>query len=108
MAVPQSTPPRKYEEFARQYPDVLCTYERLGALTHSAGPLDARTRELVKLALAIGAGLESATHAHTRLALENGASADDVRHVALLATTTLGFPAMMRARVWVDDVLEDA
>ncbi len=86
-------PPTKYEEFARQYPDVLAAYERLGATTHDGGPLDARTRELVKLALAVGAGLESAAHVHTRLALEVGALPADVRHVALLAATTLGFPS---------------
>ena len=74
MAKPESSSPTKYEEFARQYPDVLAAYERLGATTHDGGPLDARTRELVKLALAVGAGLESAAHAHTRLALEVGAS----------------------------------
>jgi alkylhydroperoxidase/carboxymuconolactone decarboxylase family protein YurZ len=30
---------------------------------------------------------------------------DEIRHVVLLATTTIGFPAMMSAMSWVDDVL---
>ncbi|HZS32126.1 MAG TPA: carboxymuconolactone decarboxylase family protein [Methylomirabilota bacterium] len=48
-------------------------YEALGAA--AAGPLDGRTRELVKLALAIGARLEGAVHAHVRRALEAGVPA---------------------------------
>jgi alkylhydroperoxidase/carboxymuconolactone decarboxylase family protein YurZ len=40
-----------------------------------------------------------------RRALAAGATADECRHVVLLATTTLGFPAMMAALSWVEDVL---
>jgi AhpD family alkylhydroperoxidase len=103
---PQTTPPGKYRQFAEQHPQIIAAYEQLGSVTHQGGPLDAPTRELIKLAFAIGAGLESAAHAHARLAREVGASDEDVRHVPLLATTTLGFPSMMRARSWVEDVLE--
>lgn len=103
---PTSTPPGKYREVAEKHPEILAAYEQLGAATHAAGPLDAPTRELIKLALAVGAGLESAAHAHARLAREAGASDDAIRHVPFLATTTLGFPTMMRARVWVEDVLQ--
>ena len=80
-------------------------YESLGFATQKAGPLDPKTRALVKLGLAIGAGLEGAVHSHTRRALEAGCAPDEVRHVVLLATTTMGFPSMMAALSWVEDVL---
>lgn len=80
-------------------------YDRLGAAAHAAGPLDKRTRALVKLALSIGVGSEGAVHAHTRKALEAGLSADEMRHVVLLAITTTGLPAAMAARSWVEDLL---
>lgn len=105
MAQPQSTPPSRYQHVAAQYPEIVAAYEALGAACHGTGPLPPTTRELVKLGLAIGAGLESAVHAHTRLAREAGASPEEIRHAALLSATTLGFPTMMRALVWVDDVL---
>ena len=35
---------------------------------------------------------------------EIGATIDDCRHVVLLATTTIGFPSMMAALSWVEDV----
>ena len=32
-------------------------------------------------------------------------SEEQIRHAVLLAVTTIGFPSMMRARAWVEDVL---
>jgi AhpD family alkylhydroperoxidase len=96
--------PRVYERFQRSYPEIWKAYDRLGAATHQAGPLPAKTRELVKLALAIGARLEGAVHSHTRRALDAGASTQEIAHVVLLGVTTLGFPSTMRALTWVEDV----
>jgi AhpD family alkylhydroperoxidase len=98
-------PPAKYEQFRKAFPEVALAYESLGEKCHATGPLDRKTRELVKLGFAIGAGLEGAAHAHTRTARAAGASSEEIRHVALLAITTLGFPASMRAMSWVNDVL---
>jgi alkylhydroperoxidase/carboxymuconolactone decarboxylase family protein YurZ len=85
---------------------VFKAYEALGLATQETGPLPRKTRALVKLALAVGARLEGAVHSHTRRAVEAGCSADEIRHVVLLATTTIGFPGMMAAFSWVDDVLK--
>jgi AhpD family alkylhydroperoxidase len=70
--------------------------------------LNEKTRELVKLALSVGARLEGAVHSHTARALKAGATADEIRHVVLLALTTVGFPSMMAARTWVEDILKTA
>jgi alkylhydroperoxidase/carboxymuconolactone decarboxylase family protein YurZ len=77
----------------------------MGAATRAAGPLNAKTRSLVGLAIAIGARHEGAVHSHTRKALEAGCTAKEIRHAVLLSVTTLGFPNMMAALSWVDDVL---
>jgi alkylhydroperoxidase/carboxymuconolactone decarboxylase family protein YurZ len=100
--------PGWYEEQQRRYPKVLKAYEDLGAACQQAGPLDARTRALAKLAIAVGARLEGAVHSHVRRALEAGASIEDCRHVVLLATTTIGFPAMMAALSWTEDVAKES
>lgn len=102
-----SKPPEFYRRFIERYADVGKAYEELGEATKKAGPLDRRTAELVKLGIAIGARHEGAVHSHARRALEAGASPQEVRHVVLLATTTLGFPAMMAGLSWVEDVLEE-
>ncbi len=81
-------------------------YQALGAACSEAGPLDARTRRLVKLALAIGARSEGAVHSHTRRAGGEGIAADELRHVALLAIPTLGFPTSIAALTWIDDIVD--
>ena len=97
--------PRAYEAFKRSYPEIWQAYDRLGILSHEAGPLDRKTRELVKLALAIGGKLEGAAHSHTRRALAAGATPREVLHVVLLGITTLGFPSTITAITWIEDVL---
>ena len=98
--------PESYQEIRTRYPEVAQAYDALGEAAHRAGPLTERERRLVKLALAIGSGLEGAVHSHTRKALEAGLSPEEIRQVSVLAVTTLGFPAMVRALTWIDDVLE--
>ena len=97
--------PQPYQKFLTTHPQIAQAYQTLGEAARAAGPLDAKEQALVKLGLAIGARLEGATHAHTRRALEAGCTPDEIRHAALLAVTTLGFPAMMTALTWVEDLL---
>ena len=99
--------PSAYRRFAADQHKVVEAYERLSEAT-LAGPLDRRTAELVKIGIAVGARLEGAVHSHVRRALEAGASADDIRHAIRLALTTTGFPGMMAALSWANDVLEAA
>ena len=101
---PHKLPPR-YLQFQKNYPKVFAAYDGLGAATAEAGPLKNKMRVLVKLALAVGGQMEGAVHSHTRRALEAGCTAEEIRHVVLLGTTTLGFPSMIKALSWVDDVL---
>ncbi len=96
--------PGWYKEQRTRYPKVLEAYEELGEACRASGPLDGKTLVLVKLAIAVGARLEGAVHSHVRRSLEAGATIEECRHVVLLATTTIGFPAMMAALSWVEDV----
>ncbi|MBI5802453.1 MAG: carboxymuconolactone decarboxylase family protein [Verrucomicrobia bacterium] len=97
--------PARYLRFQRSYPKVFKAYAALGAATQEAGPLPKKSRAIAKLAIAVGGRREGAVHSHTRRALEAGCTPDEIRHVVLLATTTIGFPAMMSALSWVEDVL---
>jgi AhpD family alkylhydroperoxidase len=97
--------PSAYRRFAADHPRIIQAYESLGEATLGDGPLDRKTAELVKLGIAIGAGLEGAVHAHVRRARDAGAGADEIRHAVRLALTTIGFPSMMSALSWANDVL---
>lgn len=99
--------PKPFLDFSRAHPDVVGAYEALGRACAEAGPLDARTRELIKLGMAIGGRLEGAVHAHARRALTAGATPAEIQHVVTLAIPTVGFPTTIAAFTWVGDVLAD-
>lgn len=102
----QENLPPVVQELASRYPDVWEAYGQLGDAVSAAGPLDAKTERLVKLALAIGAGRQGAVHSHARRALKAGWSTEELRQVALLGITTLGWSAAVAAYCWINDVLE--
>jgi alkylhydroperoxidase/carboxymuconolactone decarboxylase family protein YurZ len=91
-------------ELAEKYPAVWEAYAALGKATAEAGPMDTRTRRLVKLALAVGASSEGAVHSHVRRGLAEGLSQEGLRQVALLAIGTLGLPQAVKALTWIEDV----
>jgi alkylhydroperoxidase/carboxymuconolactone decarboxylase family protein YurZ len=91
---------------AKRHPEIWAAYEQLGAACAQAGPLDARTRRLVKLALAVAAQSEGAVHSQTRRAADEGLSAEELRHVALLAIPSIGLAKAAAAMSWMEDMLE--
>lgn len=98
--------PKRYKKFTQDYPAVAKAYEEMGTAVHAAGPLDEKTRALIKLAISTGARLEGAVHSHTRKAVAAGCTAEEMRQVALLSLPTIGLPSMMAALSWVDDIIE--
>lgn len=97
--------PPFYEALRAAHPEVIGAYESLGDAVAGAGPLAAAERELVKLGIAAGARIEGAVHAHVRRALEAGASVEAIRHVGLLAITTIGFANAMAVRAMIEKEL---
>jgi alkylhydroperoxidase/carboxymuconolactone decarboxylase family protein YurZ len=97
--------PHVPSDFARSHPKVWASFENLANQCHRAGPLDAKTRRLVKLGIAFGAGLQGGVHAQVRNALAERISVEELHHVILLGLTTVGFPASMAALTWVDDLV---
>lgn len=104
MANPQDLP-SSINEFEQQYPDVWRAFSALGEACHEkAGPLDEKTRRLVKLGLAVGCQHEGAVHSATRYALRSGVSKAELEQVAILAITTIGWPGAYAALTWIRDV----
>jgi 4-carboxymuconolactone decarboxylase len=98
--------PNIYKEFQQQFPEIGKAYDELGLKCHDWGPLDAKTRRLIKLGIAVGLSSEGAIRSHARRALAEGVTIDELRHAVLLAFTTVGFPTMIAAMKWVDDVID--
>jgi alkylhydroperoxidase/carboxymuconolactone decarboxylase family protein YurZ len=97
--------PDVYVRFRERFSGVSPALDTLGASVDGAGPLDERTRRLVKLGIAAGTGSAGAVRSNARRALQAGATKEEVLHVVALTITTAGFPAAVAAFSWVDDVL---
>ena len=98
--------PNIVQRTAEQYPQVWDAYNNLGRALGEAGPLDAKTERLVKLAIAVGANLEGAVRAHTRRGSAAELTKEEMQHVALLGITTVGWPTALAGLSWVVDELE--
>ena len=99
--------PKKYSQFLKDFPEVGKAYEEFGIAAAQAGPLDEKTRALIKLAISVGARLEGATKSHAHKALLTGATTEELRHVAVLSAPTIGFPNMMAGLSAINDVLAE-
>jgi alkylhydroperoxidase/carboxymuconolactone decarboxylase family protein YurZ len=93
------------QQIARKHPGVWEAYNQLGAAAAKAGPLDEQQERLVKLAIAIGAGLQGAVHSHVRRGRDAGLTSEQLMHVGILAVTTVGWPSAIAALSWIDEAL---
>lgn len=96
-------PSRSAEQIRSSHPEVWARFTQLAEACHNAGPLDEKTRHLVKIALAIAAGTEGGTHSAVRHAEESGITTEEMEHIVMLSITTIGFPAAGRALSWIQD-----
>jgi alkylhydroperoxidase/carboxymuconolactone decarboxylase family protein YurZ len=91
------------EQIRTNYPEIWQAFSNLAQACHDAGPLNEKTRRLVKLGIAVGAGTEGGTHSAMRHAAEAGVNPQEMEHVVLLSITTIGLPAAGRALTWIHD-----
>lgn len=99
--------PKGYRKFQEAYPQVFAAYEALGQSAAESGPLDEKTRELIKLGMAAARGAESAVQSHVHRARSAGATPQEIEHAVLVGINTLGFASMMTALSWVKKALEE-
>ncbi len=92
--------PKPYQAFRLDFPSVYAAYEALGAAVSNAGPLDAKTRELIKLGMADCQPLRDSVESHTHRALDAGATEHEIEHAIMLGINTLGFSTMMARSTW--------
>ncbi|UCH22395.1 MAG: carboxymuconolactone decarboxylase family protein [Deltaproteobacteria bacterium] len=98
--------PKIYEKFAEKFPALMKNYQEMGKSCREAGPLAEKYQDLIKLGIAIGANSRGAVMSSVRKALSSGANPEEITHAVLLSLTTTGFPNMIAALGWVNEVLE--
>ena len=99
--------PATFKAFTELHSDLARLWEELARTVDHAGPLDTKTRELVKLGIAVGANHETAARSHIRRATAAGAGRDELKQVVLLAATMCGLPRTVAGWQWLDEELRD-
>ncbi len=97
--------PRTYEDFIKKFPKIFEDYRQLGKTCREQGPLSEKSQDLVKLGIAVGANSRGGVMSSIRKALASGATPEEIIHVVLLSLTTTGFPNMIAALGWANEVL---
>lgn len=84
--------------FTDKHEDIYSAYSSYGkAIDEDGGPLEEKTRRLIKVAVSATIGNEYSLTTHIKKALKAGCSLEEVEHTLLLIAPTVGFPAMMKA-----------
>jgi AhpD family alkylhydroperoxidase len=99
--------PEHYQNIRKRYEEYGKALSELGKAMKDAGPLDEKTSQLIQLGASAAIRSEGAVHSHTRRALEEGASVDEIYHSVLILTSVIGFPNVAAAVSWIDDVVLD-
>ena len=90
--------PKPYMQFKARFPQILEKNEELGTLIHEhGGPLDEKTRWLVKLGISAASRHQTGVVTHANKARAAGASQEEIVHALLLVIPTCGFPTFMEA-----------
>lgn len=90
--------PKPYAQFKDRFPEILEKNEELGRFIHEhGGPLDEKTRWLIKLGISAAGRHQTGVATHAKRAREAGATQEEIDHALLLVIPTCGFPTFMEA-----------
>lgn len=86
------------EYFQNNHKDIYEAYQNFGKTLHEeGGPLDEKTRWLVKVVVSATSEYQYALRTHINKALRNGCTKEEIEHAMLLIAPTAGFPKTMEA-----------
>jgi len=97
--------PEIFKTFLERHTDVSDAFRTVGDLAAASGPIEAKFQHLIQLGISIGLNSKGGVRSHVRRAVEAGASTEEVLQTVLLSATIVGFPAMIAAYGWVNEVL---
>ncbi|HHX51406.1 MAG TPA: carboxymuconolactone decarboxylase family protein [Clostridia bacterium] len=81
--------------FTDKHGSIYEAYEDYGKKVHYEGPLDEKTRWLIKVALSTACQYEFALQTHIIKAIKSGCTREEIEHAILLVAPTAGFPKTM-------------
>ena len=100
--------PGTYTRVRERHTKLAHAIDELGKAVKQEGPINEKNAHLIQLAGAVANRSEGAVHSHVRQALDAGADVEEIHHAIILLTSTIGFPAVMAALSWVEDLIGDS
>jgi len=95
---------KNFEYFKQKYGDIYEAYSNYGSLLHTrGGPLDEKTRWLIKVVISTVCEYPYALRTHLQKAKKKGCSREEIEHAILLVAPTAGFPKMMEGLMILRD-----
>lgn len=89
--------PKTLLDFEKRFPAVWKSYKTFRDSCDEEGPLDQKSRELIKVALETAFVRRGGLIAHLHRARRAGASPREILHAILLAAPLVGFPPVLDA-----------
>jgi alkylhydroperoxidase/carboxymuconolactone decarboxylase family protein YurZ len=104
----KSKAPVAFREFVKRFPELGEAWNAMRRAEAGAGPLDERTRRLVKLAAAVGSGRRGGVTSGVRKSLAAGVTQEELDQVVACAASVVGMPAAVAAYGWIREAAEEA
>jgi len=96
-----------FSRFKQEFPEVYARHKALGKEVHeNAGPLDEKSRWLIKIAISAACNHKRALATHIQKARDAGVADEEIKHALLLLIPTAGFPAFMKAYAVLDNMAD--
>ncbi len=95
--------PPHIEAMCDNAPEVVAHFVRMYGAAMGPGKLDPKTKELIGLALAVALGCKHCMTWHTIMALEHGATKEEIFEVLGVAAVMTGGPGIV---TWSEQVIE--
>lgn len=105
---PEPTLPQRIEALARELPEVVAAFRTLQGAAAGDGALDARTKRLVMVGIAVSQRCQPCIRTHVGAALELGASRAEILDAAGAAILMGGGPALATTATVVLELLDEA
>jgi len=99
--------PKHFKKFVEKYPQVWEAHQKLTEACAETGPLDRKTRELIKVAISGAANQETGLERHVVMAKQEGATEDEIYQTILQMVTIVGFPRTSAALKWAERALTE-
>lgn len=93
--------------FTSEHKEIYEAYANYGKLVHEkGGPLDEKTRALIKVAISSTSSHNYALATHINKALAVSCTKEEIEHVILLTAPSVGFPNMMESIMVLRNIIE--